>query len=458
MIINVNCYAQWHTTLLCLATIVWSIVMNSRTIKVIPLLFFSFSHGNGTTFSCRGISIAVNYFLQRGHSEITVFVPQWRKEPSRPESPISDQEILFELGRSNFVHYTPSRRVRDRKIVCYDDRFIVKLAAERGGVIVSNDHFRDLLVEKIPQWTEAIENRLLMYTFVGDSFMIPSDPLGKHGPHLDTFLRFQGGRSQTSEGTVEHPVPRDKQPCPYKEKCNFGPRCRYYHPERQESKGGEGRDTSSPLQETKTSGVYGAKHSSPTKQFSLPIGIGGGGSSGIDSPIMQGRLISYVPPHRQETFSPTYGFPPRPDVPLRQPVPRVLPRGEMSYPPPGASDSLRQPPQPGLRPYILMNTPPTTQYYSIDSPHQTAPIMGHGVPLSAPPPRPHTAPISNPYTHPRDHSHLRDHAHPWDHTHSLLYEHAASLYPTERERIRSILYQYPQIKDMNTLMHYIGNR
>uniref|UniRef100_A0A668A252 Uncharacterized protein n=1 Tax=Myripristis murdjan TaxID=586833 RepID=A0A668A252_9TELE len=38
--------------------------------------------------------------------------------------------------------------------------------------------------------------RLLQYTFVGDHFMVPDDPLGRGGPHLDDFLRSkhrQGG-------------------------------------------------------------------------------------------------------------------------------------------------------------------------------------------------------------------------------------------------------------------------
>uniref|UniRef100_A0A8D3DAR0 NEDD4-binding protein 1 n=1 Tax=Scophthalmus maximus TaxID=52904 RepID=A0A8D3DAR0_SCOMX len=30
---------------------------------------------------------------------------------------------------------------------------------------------------------------LLQFTFVEDHFMIPDDPLGKRGPHLDNFLR-----------------------------------------------------------------------------------------------------------------------------------------------------------------------------------------------------------------------------------------------------------------------------
>lgn len=31
--------------------------------------------------------------------------------------------------------------------------------------------------------------RLLQFTFVEDHFMIPDDPLGRDGPHIDMFLR-----------------------------------------------------------------------------------------------------------------------------------------------------------------------------------------------------------------------------------------------------------------------------
>uniref|UniRef100_A0A3Q2YAF2 Probable ribonuclease ZC3H12C n=1 Tax=Hippocampus comes TaxID=109280 RepID=A0A3Q2YAF2_HIPCM len=43
------------------------------------------SHGNKEVFSCQGIQLAVDWFLERGHSDITVFVPAWRKEQSRPD-------------------------------------------------------------------------------------------------------------------------------------------------------------------------------------------------------------------------------------------------------------------------------------------------------------------------------------------------------------------------------------
>ncbi|XP_016145871.1 ribonuclease ZC3H12A-like [Sinocyclocheilus grahami] len=146
------------------------------------------SHGNKEVFSCRGIELAVNYFLDRGHRNITVFVPSWRKEQPRPDVPISDQNILEELERKKILVFTPSRRVGGKRVVCYDDRFIVKLAHDLDGIIVSNDTYRDLQSER-PEWKRCIEERLLMYSFVNDKFMPPDDPLGRHGPNLDNFLR-----------------------------------------------------------------------------------------------------------------------------------------------------------------------------------------------------------------------------------------------------------------------------
>ncbi|XP_029113976.1 probable ribonuclease ZC3H12B isoform X2 [Scleropages formosus] len=178
------------------------------------------SHGNKEVFSCRGIQLAVDWFLEKGHKDITVFVPAWRKEQSRPDAPITDQEILRKLEKEKILVFTPSRRVQGRRVVCYDDRFIVKLACDSDGIIVSNDNYRDLQNEK-PEWKKFIEERLLMYSFVNDKFMPPDDPLGRHGPSLENFLRKR-------PVVPEH----KKQPCPYGKKCTYGHKCKYYHPER----------------------------------------------------------------------------------------------------------------------------------------------------------------------------------------------------------------------------------
>ncbi|KAJ7411039.1 putative ribonuclease ZC3H12D [Willisornis vidua] len=178
------------------------------------------SHGNKEVFSCWGIQLAVDWFRKRGHTYIKVFVPLWRKEPPRQDSPIADQHILEELEKQSILVYTPSRKVKGKRVVCYDDRYIVKVAYEKDGVIVSNDHYRDLQNEN-PEWKWFIEQRLLMYSFVSNRFLPPDDPLGRHGPTLDNFLS-------------KKPVLPEKkwQPCPYGKKCTYGNKCKFYHPER----------------------------------------------------------------------------------------------------------------------------------------------------------------------------------------------------------------------------------
>lgn len=56
---------------------------------------FCCSHGNKEVFSCRGIQLAVEWFLEKGHKDITVFVPAWRKEQSRPDAVITGRKAAF---------------------------------------------------------------------------------------------------------------------------------------------------------------------------------------------------------------------------------------------------------------------------------------------------------------------------------------------------------------------------
>ncbi|XP_027892045.1 ribonuclease ZC3H12A [Xiphophorus couchianus] len=191
------------------------------------------SHGNKEVFSCLGIQLAVNFFLDRGHSDVTVFVPSWRKEQPRPDVPIADQHILRELEKKKILVFTPSRRVAGKRVVCNDDCFIVKHAFESDGVVVSNDLYRDLQGDK-PEWRRFIQERLLMYSFVNNKFMPPDDPLGRHGPDLENFLR-------------KFPKTQKKPPCPYGKKCTYGTKCKFQHPERFKQNPGPVPDPNSSL-------------------------------------------------------------------------------------------------------------------------------------------------------------------------------------------------------------------
>lgn len=60
----------------------------------------SYSHGNKEVFSCQGIQLAVDWFLGRGHHDITVFVPAWRKEQSRPDALIAGNlKLLSQMNQ-----------------------------------------------------------------------------------------------------------------------------------------------------------------------------------------------------------------------------------------------------------------------------------------------------------------------------------------------------------------------
>uniref|UniRef100_A0A3Q2Z936 KH and NYN domain containing n=1 Tax=Hippocampus comes TaxID=109280 RepID=A0A3Q2Z936_HIPCM len=159
-------------------------------------------HGLGQFFSCRGIALAVQHFWERGHRHISALLPQWRQK-SDPR--IRERHYLGELQNLGLLSFTPSREVMGTRISSYDDRLMLQLAQKTDGVIVTNDNLKDLLNESIA-WRDIIKKRLLQYTFVGDHFMVPDDPLGRGGPHLDDFLR-----SDCREAGLEHPKPRDKQ-------------------------------------------------------------------------------------------------------------------------------------------------------------------------------------------------------------------------------------------------------
>lgn len=79
----------------------------------------------------------------------------------------SDQDVLLELERERALVFTPSRLVGGKRMICYDDRYILRLAADMDGIVVSNDNYRDLAQEN-PEFRKVVNERILMYSFVND--------------------------------------------------------------------------------------------------------------------------------------------------------------------------------------------------------------------------------------------------------------------------------------------------
>ena len=378
-------------------------------------------HGNGQVFSCKGIQLAVDYFKRRGHTKITVFVPEWRKEASTPDSPISDQHLLHLLEQDGHLKYTPSRRLDGgRRIVCYDDRYIVKLATDEQGVIVSNDQFRDLVKEKA-EWKEQIETRLLQFAFANDYFMPPDDPLGRNGPTLDQLLSkdpyVTSQPSRASRKVLTQPG--SLQICPHLERCTFGPKCKYYHPERDQSN------------KSSSSGSTGS-HTPSTSRSPTP------------SPSPDKRYTLNTTRSREDLRSSNHDNISS-EIPLGDLSDRLSNMSIHNKPDPPQYINLHQPRLDTYSPQVMRSTPslPTPQEYSMLAPpdsfhgdgrpvHHTFPMMN----LSHAPPSFVDRPRGNTDTHQLLHTthHTVTPSHPHrSHTHEHEYFHERQHAPTHQQ-------------------------
>ena len=83
-------------------------------------------HGLGSVFSCKGIEIAVDYFIKRGHTQITTLVPRFRRGTKDSNRPTTSPEILDKLQHQGYIIYTPSVFSRNRLKAAYGHYFFFK--------------------------------------------------------------------------------------------------------------------------------------------------------------------------------------------------------------------------------------------------------------------------------------------------------------------------------------------
>jgi len=64
---------------------------------------------------------------------------------------------------------------------------ILDVAHRIDAVVISNDDFRDIRMEK-EEYMNIVKSRVIGFFFLNDEFFVAQDPYGKNGPTLEDLL------------------------------------------------------------------------------------------------------------------------------------------------------------------------------------------------------------------------------------------------------------------------------
>ena len=146
-----------------------------------------FAYARNDRFDAEGLRITYEYFVNKGYDNKDIHIIV-KHMPRLSEECKATLETLRKIG---VLQDTPSRLAGGEIIRRDDDLFILETALEIGGIVLSKDRYKQYW-DPHPKYREVIRDRLVQPTFIGDKLILPQDPLGKKGPCLDKFLRFDG--------------------------------------------------------------------------------------------------------------------------------------------------------------------------------------------------------------------------------------------------------------------------
>uniref|UniRef100_A0A5K3EWI9 RNase_Zc3h12a domain-containing protein n=1 Tax=Mesocestoides corti TaxID=53468 RepID=A0A5K3EWI9_MESCO len=143
------------------------------------------AHGesSNSNFNVHNLRCVITYFKQRGHEEISIFLPSTAQP--KCTACFSAKEI------SRHFTFTPCRRLENgfKPQKADDDSVILEFARKKDAVVISNDQYRDWLIQR-PEFRDVIENRVIPYTLRTGIFVLSHYPFGKDKPPLDELLSF----------------------------------------------------------------------------------------------------------------------------------------------------------------------------------------------------------------------------------------------------------------------------
>ena len=101
--------------------------------------------GNNEAFDLDGLKIAIKWFMARGHEHILAILPESRKNKLLKEGRRQDVDVLNSMEKMNLLRFSNSKRTDQKSWDTYDDILMVESAAKHKGIVVTRDHYRDLL-------------------------------------------------------------------------------------------------------------------------------------------------------------------------------------------------------------------------------------------------------------------------------------------------------------------------
>jgi len=146
-------------------------------------------HGKQKIFSCKGIQIAIDYFVNLGH-DVKVVLPKWRSYDRLDinKRECVDFNLLKILANNGYINYVPERRNIDGTLIrCDLPKYILNISNSVNGIIVSQAGFKNSMTE---EYRDIINYFILPFDFINDTFIIPNDPNGRYGPDINDFLKI----------------------------------------------------------------------------------------------------------------------------------------------------------------------------------------------------------------------------------------------------------------------------
>ena len=148
---------------------------SERTLVLLDGPNVAMRHGNGR-FSCKGIKLALEYFLGKGFAALAV-IPEQRLEEETARYLRQKQDMNFPVPNSKIPDAVGILRELDRQGLLvktppwdYDDSYCLKYAQEKQAVIVTNDRYEDH-IEKDKGSRRWIREHCCSFTFAGDDFL-----------------------------------------------------------------------------------------------------------------------------------------------------------------------------------------------------------------------------------------------------------------------------------------------